>query len=315
MEANLAQFDLGAIRAEIVRVAPEMEGSAIVWLGEGMDSVAVLVGGAFVFRFSKHVDAANGLRREMALLPRLAPKLSLGIPRFDHVGKHSGTKLPFVGYPLIRGEPLHRPLSDGLSGPRREVLFEDFASFLDVVHAFPVEEAVRCGITPGGDRDDHLEIFRDARSLVFPHLEDAVRRHVESQLEAFLEDDANFAFAPTLLHADLWPEHVLVSRDAGRLAGVIDFGDVSIGDPDHDLAFLARRLGPDFIAGLLHHVPHDDPARLTGKLRAFSLLNAIDDVLIGFDRGDRHLIDSALIDLTEQAVSTLQPIKASRSFG
>ncbi len=303
MGANLDELDLEAIRAEIVRVAPEVEGNAIVWLGEGMNSVAVLVGGVFVFRFSKHVDAANGLRREMALLPRLAPKLSVGIPRFDHVGEHSGTGLPFVGYPLVRGEPLHRPLYDNLSGPRREVFFEDLASFLDVVHAFSVEEALRCGVTPGWDRDDHLEIFRDARSRVFPHLDDAVRRHVESRLEAFLEDDANFAFAPTLLHADLWPEHVLFSRDAGHLAGVIDFGDVSIGDPDYDLAFLARRLGPDFIAGLLQHSPHDDPARLTGKLRAFSLLNAIDDVLIGFDRGDRDLVDSALGDLAEQSAS------------
>ncbi len=47
--------------------------------------------------------------------------------------------------------------------------------------------------------------------------------------------------------ADLWPEHVLFSRTTGRLAGIIDFGDVCIGDPDYDLAFLARRLGQDFM--------------------------------------------------------------------
>jgi hypothetical protein len=36
-------------------------------------NLAVLVGESFVFRFAKHAEAAIGLRREMALLPRLAP--------------------------------------------------------------------------------------------------------------------------------------------------------------------------------------------------------------------------------------------------
>jgi hypothetical protein len=45
--------------------------------------------------------------------------------------------------------------------------------------------------------------------------------------------------------------------------------------------------------------PHADPARVTDKARSFALLNAIDDVFLGFDRGDRPLFESALADLTE----------------
>jgi aminoglycoside 2''-phosphotransferase len=109
-----------------------------------------------------------------------------------------------------------------------------------------------------------------------------------------------------LLHGDVWPEHVLFSRAANRLSGVIDFGDVCIGDPDYDLAFLAHRLGPGFLAGLARHYPHADPARLAGKVRAFALLNAIDDIFIGLDRGDRPLVESALADLREQAEAVSQ---------
>ena len=86
-----------------------------------------------------------------------------------------------------------------------------------------------------------------------------------------------------------------------RVTGVIDFGDVSIGDPDYDLAFLARGLGPGFIAGLLRRLPHDNPMRLAEKVRSFSLFNAIDDVFLGLDRGVRTLINSALADLSEQS--------------
>jgi hypothetical protein len=45
-----------------------------------MDSLAVLIGNAFAFRFSQHAEAAMGLRCEIAFLPRLAPTLPLDNP-------------------------------------------------------------------------------------------------------------------------------------------------------------------------------------------------------------------------------------------
>jgi aminoglycoside 2''-phosphotransferase len=292
--------DLESIRREIVDVAPEFLDEPITWLGEGMDSFAVLVGGAVVFRFAKHEDAAAGLRREIALLPRLAPSLSLAIPRFQYVGEHSVTKLPFVGYAMIRGTALDPRLYRGLPEATLDGILGDLASFLGAVHAFPIDEATACGVIPFGGRVHYVEDLQRARDDVFPLLNSAVRQTVQSQLEAFLADDANFVYAPVLLHADLWPEHVLFSPRVGRLAGVIDFGDVSIGDPDYDLAFLGRRLGSGFIAELVRHFPHVDPARLAEKIRCFNLLNAIDDVFIGLERGDRLSVDSSLADLAEQ---------------
>ena len=175
MAADHDGHDLAAIRVEIARIAPEFEGEPVARLGEGMDSLAVLVGEAFVFRFSKHAEAAMGLRREIALLPRLAPTLPLDIPRFEYVGEHSVTGLPFVGYGLIRGEPLHRPLYDSLPGATQDGILGDLAAFLSAVHAFSVEEAVACGVTPDGGRVDYIEDLRRARDDVFPLLDDTVR--------------------------------------------------------------------------------------------------------------------------------------------
>jgi aminoglycoside 2''-phosphotransferase len=301
MAADRHALDLVAFHFEIARISPEFDQATITRLGEGMDSVAVLVDDTFVFRFAKHAQAALGLRREIALLPRLAPTLPLAIPRFDYVGEHSATGLPFVGYRVIRGEPVDRSLYDRLSVATQDGVQRDLAAFLTAVHAFSIEEAAACGVPPEGGRADYIEDLRRARDDVFPLLDPTVGRMIEFQLAAFLDDDANFGYAPVLLHADLWPEHILFSRDAGRLAGVIDFGDVSIGDPDYDLPFLARRLGSAFMAGLLGHYPHANHVRLGAKLRAFSLINAIDDVFIGLDQDDRRLVDSALADLAEQS--------------
>jgi aminoglycoside 2''-phosphotransferase len=87
----------------------------------------------------------------------------------------------------------------------------------------------------------------------------------------------------------------------GRLAKVIDHGDISIGDPDYDLAFLAARLGPDFLAGLLRHLPHHDPSRLTEEIGYFIAPYAIDDILIGLGRSVGAEADSAPADVVLQA--------------
>ena len=57
------------------------------------------------------------------------------------------------------------------------------------------------------------------------------------ELEAYLQGGdgvAAPAFAPSLLHTEIGPGHVLVAD--GRVTGLIDFGDAMIGDPDYDIA-------------------------------------------------------------------------------
>lgn len=36
------------------------------------------------------------------------------------------------------------------------------------------------------------------------------------------------------MHGDLVPEHILLDEKTGQLSGIIDFGDVALGDPAQD---------------------------------------------------------------------------------
>lgn len=66
-------MDIDSFEREILRVAPEFRGASFAPLGQGMDNHAVLVADEFVFRFPRHPEAAARIRREIALLPNLAP--------------------------------------------------------------------------------------------------------------------------------------------------------------------------------------------------------------------------------------------------
>jgi hypothetical protein len=98
--------DIEPFEEDILRVAPELRGASCSPLGEGMDNRAVLIADKFVFRFPKHPEAAERLLREVALLPRIAPRLDLPIPHIKYVGQQASTGYAFTGHQLIRGVPL-----------------------------------------------------------------------------------------------------------------------------------------------------------------------------------------------------------------
>ena len=106
---------------------------------------------------------------------------------------------------------------------------------------------------------------------------EALQDNIAEDFEDFLDNEANFQFEPVLIHADLLDDHVLLDLPGRKVSGVIDFGDVSIGDPALDLweslqAFYGGALDQTFwerrrfylklppFHAILFGLEHDDPA-------------------------------------------------------
>ncbi len=74
----------------------------ILEIDDGYDFEVAIVDDDWVFRFPRRAGVEEALELEIVLLPLLAPALPVNVPSFEHV-----SRAPlFVGYPLIRGEPL-----------------------------------------------------------------------------------------------------------------------------------------------------------------------------------------------------------------
>ena len=85
-------------------------------------------------------------------------------------------------------------------------------------------------------RDHYVAFYAKIRSRVLRLLQPDEARAVESFWRSFLENAGYFHFRPVLIHRDLDDAHVLVDAERGRITGVIDFGDVCVGDPALDFA-------------------------------------------------------------------------------
>jgi aminoglycoside phosphotransferase (APT) family kinase protein len=272
----------------VIREQTPLAARTVTALGRGTDSVAYLVDGEWVVRFPLVADARETLRRELALLPMLAPALPVAIPAVEHVGRRDG-ELLFAAYRLLRGEPL--------GANAQEQALAEVAAMLSALHAFPIADANRAGVGPellkGGYHEGQRELLGIVRRTVdragFARLEDAFRRYERDHLPA---DQA-----VVLLHSDLKPDHVLC--DGGRLRAVIDWGDVNLGDRDFDLAVFAMFFGAGMLARLLEHVPDRDRAEVLDKTRFFTTLRWTQDLAFDMQRGDRDAAASALRRLNE----------------
>src|SRR3954469_23704620 len=118
-------------------------------LGEGWDNSVWVVDERYAFRFPRRAAWVSGLEREIALLPHLAPRLPLPVPRPVFVGQPTdGYPWPFFGAELIPG--VEAGVAE-LDDEARLAIGLELAGFLRTLHS--VEIDVELPIDPNGRED------------------------------------------------------------------------------------------------------------------------------------------------------------------
>lgn len=265
-------------------------------LGRGTDSVAYLVDHEWVFRFPMVPAARDSLRTEIALLPRLRPGLPLATPEFEHFGR-AGRELLFVGYRVLPGVPLTAERVAALGRDDQERALDALAGFLGALHAFPLETARHARVVERMTRGAYHDRQRDLPRQLAHLLTAAEVAHLDGVFARYERDHAPHRQAPGLLHADLKPAHIVYDVSARRVTGVLDWGDVSLGDPDFDLAVIAMFFGREFLGRLLAHLPSRDPDRVLDKTLFFTTLRWLQDLAYVVERGDHQATAPSLARL------------------
>lgn len=233
-------------RALIDAQFPELAGAPVEPLGEGWDNAAFLVGGEYVFRFPRRAIAAPLIAREIAILPMLSPNLPHAISAPQFAGTATGLyPWRFAGYRSFRGHPLS---SHGLDGAAYERLAADLGTFLRRLHRIDPAPAIAAGLPEDEiGRLDHAERMSKLDGRFAALSAAGLIGDVAPLLEALN------AIAPQgprrerlcIVHGDLYAKHVFVEEDGG-VQGVIDWGDVHLGDPAIDLSVAFELLPPQW---------------------------------------------------------------------
>jgi aminoglycoside phosphotransferase (APT) family kinase protein len=221
----------------IAAAFPALRGRPVEPLAEGWDNTVFVVDGTWVFRFPRRRLAVPGFRRELAVLPRIAPRLLLPVPEPEFVAADDDPvdPWPFAGARLLPG----RELADtGLPDGERRAAAAEVGAFLRGLHAAPAREAAPAGLPVDPmDRAWPRVRIEDTRAQLRQLVEQGT--WVGDPGVAALLNGAERLGAPArppvLVHGDLHVRHVLLD-DGGSAVGVLDWGDVCLADPAVDLA-------------------------------------------------------------------------------
>lgn len=247
-------------------------------IGEGWAATAWRVNDELVFKFPKKAWVWRDLERELSFLPYARPLLPLPVPEYLHTMPESASE-PH-GYVVCRYLPGNAIDPRTLTDHERTPLARTLARFLRSLH--DIDPTPVTSMLPRDDERAVVTQYRgDAETLVAPRLSTTEGMRLSEVFAEHLNDERNFNGRSVIVHADFSADHIL--RVGTSVSGVIDWGDVSIGDPDYDFNYLYEELGEAFVREVAAQYGHADPDRLVRKARYFSIADQIGTIVHGGD--------------------------------
>lgn len=207
---------------------PDLAGLGLRRATNGWDNVLYRLGDELAIRLPRRAQAHRLMLNELRWLPFLAPRLPLPIPAAVRRGQ------PANGYPYHWSIV---PWFEGISAAGRTVADRDgygadLGRFLRSLHVPAPADAPRNPVrgVPLSTRGD---AFAERLAIARPPIDGPWREIFRHGASA-----PGHQGPPVWLHGDPHPHNLIVASGPGpaRIAAVVDFGDITAGDPASDLA-------------------------------------------------------------------------------
>ncbi|HKU15469.1 MAG TPA: aminoglycoside phosphotransferase family protein [Steroidobacteraceae bacterium] len=220
------EVDVGLVEVLLAQQHPNLASLPVRPSESGFDNFMFRLGDSFAVRLPRSAAAARLLANEQRWLITLSDRLPLQIPVPIRVGR------PGFGYPWRWSVVPWLPGATAEAAPLAVREAPRLAEFLRALHVPAPADAPR-----NFDRAAPLAARTDAINERLEHLASAtdvitwrVRAAWQEALTAPLDTH------PTWIHGDLHARNVLTLD--GAISGIIDWGDMTCGDPAIDLACL-----------------------------------------------------------------------------
>lgn len=222
--------DAALVRRLLESQHPDLAHLPIVEFANGWDNVIFRVGDELSARIPRREMAGRLVANEVAALPALAPRLPIAVPTPVRVGQpDDGYPYVWAVLPWFDGRPVGTdPLGDAPAAAQQ------LGEFVRALHVEAPQDAPINDFRGHfiGENDERLRERLAADAGTIEALTAFTSASVLGRWEALIDVEPH-SHPPVWLHGDLHPLNVLT--DGVGITAVIDWGDVTSGDPAVDL--------------------------------------------------------------------------------
>ena len=219
--------EVARLRALVIGTLPQFAGGNFVTLADGWDSVALECDG-WIFKFARNPEAEARLRREVALLAFLKPRVTMPLPQMV---LHEGP-VPFSQHLKLPGSSLEKPQYLALDEGRRNALATRMAQLYAELHALPLNRMQSVGATGVDPWMSPDEIIARTEARLPRGYKGFMKRTMAAYRKLTIAGD-ELVYGYFDGHG--W--NMAFDHETGMLNGVFDFADSGFGSRHRDLSY------------------------------------------------------------------------------
>lgn len=203
-------------------------------------------GQQWVLRIPRRPDLEAQIRRESRILELVKQHLPIAVPDWQICSPD------LVGYPLLADQPAltYDQVSYAVTwhiDRDGKAFTRSLAGILVQLHGIPAREAEAAGI-PSATPAEIRRAMQDKLDTVKREL--GLSAGLETQWQAWLDNDRLWPNFSTFIHGDLFAGHILTEKN-GNITGIIDWSEGQVGDPAADFAGHAAVFGSASLGELI----------------------------------------------------------------
>ena len=208
-------------------------------IDRGWTNLVIEINCRWIFRFVRDINNQQ-IAIEREFLPKFAKVSPVKIPEILI------SDFDYIAYRKILGERFSPEKFALFSESQKTKLIRLLSEFLTCLHNFEFDHQYLSSAPYGGG-----DFWKNLWVLVKDYLSTLTRDKAEKYFTSVIEKIDSIGYKPTLTHADLGINNILVNFKQNSLGGVIDFGDLCLGDPAADFAGFYRNFGRQFTQELI----------------------------------------------------------------
>ena len=129
-------------------------------------------------------------------------------------------------------------------------------------------------------------MYAQIQEKLYSYMRVDARQEISAHFEKFFVNLEQYEFKPKLRHGDFGTGNILFDPESESIAGIIDFGDVGLGDPASDFAGLFISFGEAFYRNCCSVYPEMETA--LERVKFYCETFALQEALFGFDNDDQE---------------------------